>query len=279
MSSLASHFWMASALAQASLALVGVELQVLGSRDRVAVAVKHRSREVLGRLARAAEDHLGDLVAVDGHGDGLAAELARFAAPLRQVFRDGDGLVAGVRLVDGAVAQVRLEVLQRAGGDGLQDVQVVGQQVLVGGVVVLEDLERHAGVLGLAGTVVVRVRNELDLHVVLPAAVRQLVRAVADRLLAEALRVLECSGRDRDEGGVAQTQRPVGLRLLQFDGEGLVVNDLQAGHGLNGRALCAGLVIALDAFEEAAAELCVLGSSTEVPGVNEGLGRDGLSRW
>src|SRR6476469_8384741 len=259
------------------LGLVGVERQVLGSGDRVAVAVKHGGREVLGGLACAVEDHLGDLFAVDRHGDRLAAELAGLAAPFRQVFRDGDGLVAGVRLVDGAVAEVRLEVLQRAGRDGLQDVQVVGHQVLVRRVVVLVDLERYAGVLGLARAVVVRVRNELDLHVVLPAAVRELVRTIADRLLAEALRVLQRAGRDRHEGGVTEAQRPVGFRLREFNGEGLVVDDLQAGHGLDRGALGAGLVVALDALEEAAAELRVLGSRTEVPGVDERLGRDGLA--
>ena len=105
----------------------------------------------------------------------------------------------------------------------------------------------------------------------------ELVRAVADRLLAEALRVLQGAGGNRDKGGVAEAQRPVGFRLLQFDGERLVVNDLQAGHGLDGGAFCAGFVVALDAFEEAAAELCVLGSGAEVPGVDEGLGRDGLA--
>ncbi|MCY1238585.1 hypothetical protein D9M72_513300 [compost metagenome] len=103
----------------------------------------------------------------------------------------------------------------------------------------------------------------------LPTAVRQLVRAVADRLLAEALRVLQRAGGNRNEGGVAESKRPVGFGLLQFNRERLVVNDLEAGHGLHGGTFCTGLVVAGNAFKEAPAQLGILGSSPEVPGIDE----------
>ena len=75
----------------------------------------------------------------------------------------------------------------RALGGYLQNVQVVGQQILVGSVIVLEDLERHATVLRLTGTVVIGIGNQLDLDVVLPAVLGHLVRAVAYGLFAESL--------------------------------------------------------------------------------------------
>src|SRR5690606_14717648 len=96
------------------------------------------------------------------------------------------------------------------------------------------DLLRLTAVL----TGVVLELAQVDGLVLLPGV--ELVRAGRDRLLAEGLRVLEERVRLRRKGRVAQTHRQVRDLLGGLDGEGVVVDDLQAGHLLSGGLAVAG---------------------------------------
>ena len=200
--------------------------------------------------------------------------------------------VAGVRLVQVVLREVRGERLQGVRGQHVRDVQVVALDVRVGRGRIGVELEGHAAVLGFAGTLVVRVLDEGDLAVVLPGAfLLHLVRAVADRVLAVLLRILDGVGGQRHECRVAQAQRPVGFRLGQLDLDGGVVLQDQAGEGLGGgggdvdvfavRSLLrlggADGVVALDGLEEAAVALRVGAQRGKVPGIDEALGGDFLA--
>ena len=58
-----------------------------------------RCGELLRRLPRSGENHAGDFLAVDGHGDGLAAQRTGFPGELIEVLGNGDRLVLGRRLL------------------------------------------------------------------------------------------------------------------------------------------------------------------------------------
>ena len=100
----------------------------------------------------------------------------------------------------------------------------------------------------------------------------QLVRAIGDRLLAEGLRILVEGLGQRGEGRVADLNREHGVGLVQVDGEGGVVHDLEAGELLvTLEAILLQIVIAGDGGEEGGALLGVLGVGHVGPGLGEGL--------
>ncbi len=82
------------------LSLLWVVLHDFVALDVLGVTRENWGGEVLGRSASALEDGLGDLLAVDCVGDGLAAQLALFTGEVLEVLADGEGLEASVRLVD-----------------------------------------------------------------------------------------------------------------------------------------------------------------------------------
>src|SRR3954470_4295852 len=257
------------------LGLGGVELQDLVALDVLRVPGDGRRGEVLGRRAGVLEDRLGDGRAVDGHRDGLAAQRAFLTREVGQVLRDGERLEDSRRLVERPVTQVRLVGRQRARRNLLEDVERTGEEVVVGSLGRLVELQGQAAVLRLAGTLVVLVRNEVDLHVVLPGGVRlEHVRAVRGRSLAEPGDVGEGGVGHRVEGDVAELQREVGLRTGELHGEVRVVDDGETGHRLRGRRAGRDGVIALDGGVEGAQQRRVRRQGAPVPGVDEVLRRD-----
>src|SRR5690606_30789686 len=214
--------------------------QLLGAvRVVLAVAVAGPGLEALhdrrhptgGRLTGTGEDAVDDRLTVDGQRDGLA-QLRVGQRRVHVLRRERHGLDHAGLTLDEPVAQV---VLVRLAGHGRgrqlrHDVELVGLQFVVRGVVVLVDLERRLVDLRLHLALVVLVRRELDLDVALPRL--ELERARADRLLAEGLGVLEERRGQRREGGVAQAQRERRRRLGQLDRERTLVDDLETAHGL-----------------------------------------------
>ena len=130
--------------------------------------------------------------------------------------RDGEGLDDGAGLGVSLDLLVGLEGLGEGSRDGFHHVEVAGLNVTVSGGVVGVDLEGHAVVLGDAVALVVGVLHQHDLVVVVPGL--ELVRAVADRLLAEGLRILEEGFRQRSECGVADLDGEHGVGTVQVDG-------------------------------------------------------------
>ena len=256
------------------LGLLLVVLQVAGTLKGIGVARGQRGCEVGGRGAGAVEHLLADVLAVDGHGNGLATQGAFFGTGLEmlhigrnsELLNDGAGLV--VRL-DGGVL---LEGLGGGGRDGLHHVEGTGLDVGVGGLILGVDLEGHAVVLGDAVALVVGVLHQHDLVVVVPRL--ELVRAVADRLLAEGLRILEEGFRQRGERGIADLDGEHRIGLVQIDGEFLIIDDLQTLELFITLELVSVLqrVIALDGGEEGGAELGVLGVGRVAPCLGEGFG-------
>jgi len=184
--------------------------------------------------------------------------------------RDGEGLDDGAVLGVSLDLLVGLEGLGEGSRDGFHHVEVAGLNVTVSGGVVGVDLEGHAVVLGLLVTLIVRVLDEGDFLVVIPVV--QLVRAIGDRLLAEGLRILVEGLGQRGEGRVADLNREHGVGLVQVDGEGGVVHDLEAGELLvTFEAILLQIVIAGDGGEEGGALLGVLGVGHVGPGLGEGL--------
>ena len=118
-------------------------------------------------------------------------------------------------------------------------------------------------------TDVVLVGDQGHLDVVLPRCVGgELVGAVADRLLAAGLGVVEGRVGQRRVGGVAEAADEVVAGLLQLDREGVVVDVLDAGQVA--RALFVG---AFEGVEEGGLRL-VLGGD-ELPCAGEVLSLDG----
>ena len=255
-----------------------VALQALG------VPRGHRGGEVEGRSAGAGEHLGGDGGTVNGHGDGLATQLAFLGVGLEvlEVGRDGEGLDDGTGLVVGLDLGILLEGLGLGGRDGFHHVEVAGLDVGVGGGVGGVDLEGHAIVLSLAVTVVIRVLQHGDLLVVIPVVEHVRTGAAVLRILAEGLGgggILEEGVGQRGETGVADLQREHGIRLVQGDGEGLVVDDLQTAQLLV-TLEAAGLlqiVVAGDGVEEGGAQHGVLGVGDVAPGLGEVLGLHGLA--
>ena len=256
------------------LGLLLVVLQVAGALEGIGVARGQRGGEVGGRGAGAVEHLLADVLAVDGHGDGLATQGAFLGVGFEvlQLGRDGELLDDGAGLVVGLYGGVLLEGLGGGGRDGLHHVEGTGLDVGVGGLILGVDLEGHAVVLGDAVALVVGVLHQHDLVVVVPGL--ELVRAVADRLLAEGLRILEEGFRQRSECGVADLDGEHGVGTVQVDGEFMVVDDLQALELFVALELVSilELVVALDGGEEGGAELGVLGVGRVAPCLGEGFG-------
>ncbi|RPK86426.1 hypothetical protein EES47_20920 [Streptomyces sp. ADI98-12] len=256
------------------LRLVRVVVEHLGVE--VLVALDLRRGEALRRLAGVVEDGLGDRLAVDRHRQALH-DLGVDVLPLLRVEGGDDRLDGRVLLLDGAVTEVGLVLRQVLRADLADHVQVAGEDVLVGGLDGGVVLELDALVLGLVRTGVVRVGLDLDELAVRPLLER--VRAVADRLLAERLRVVEEDLGQRGPGGVAELVLEVRDRLVELDGEGGVVHGLQAGHllGLGLGALTVGVdvLVALDVLEPERVLHLVLDVRGPVPRIDVGLGGDG----
>ena len=161
------------------------------------------------------------------------------------VEREGEGLDDAGRGVDVPVAEVALDVLELGGGDVVDQVEVAGHQVGVGGVVVGVDLEVHAAVLRL-----VRARVAVPLaqgHLRALGVRVDGVRAVADGLLQPGVVVREEGLGQRREGRVAEGVGEGGELLVELDGEGLGAGDLQPGEGVGGllaAVVRVGLVVA-----------------------------------
>ena len=188
-----------------------------------------------------------------------------------EIGRDGEGLAHGTGLVVCHDVGVGLEGLGRGRRDGIHDVEVAGLHVGVGGIGGGVDLEGHAVIVDLDVALVVGVLDQHDLLVVIPAG--ELVRAVADRLLAEGLRVLVERFRQRGEALVTDLDREGGVRLVHGDDEGVVVDDLEAGELLVAlQAVLLQVVIALDGREEGRTLLGVLRVRGVAPRLGEGFG-------
>jgi hypothetical protein len=250
--------------------------------DRVveaALLADDRGGPVLGGHAGVVVDLLGDLLAVDRHGDPAPQVGLVGAGPGVVVERVGEGLDDAGLLVDEPVAEVALGVRELAGGQFVGDVEVAGLEVGVGGVLVRVDLQLDAVVLGLVVARVLVVLHELHRRALVVRL--DLVRAVADGLVEPRGVVVEERLRQRREGRVAEGVGPDGELLRQLDGERPVVHDLQPGELLRARLAALGgrvdLVVALDVLEEAAVDLPVLDVRRVVPGVHEGLGLDRLA--
>lgn len=256
------------------LGLLRVVLQVLAALEGVGVARGERGGEFDGRGAQTVEHLLADGAAVDGHGQRLTAELTFLGVglPVFQRCRDGEGLAHGAGLAVRLDRRVGLEGLGSGGRDGVQHVEVAGLDVGVCGLVIGVDLEGHTVVLHHFVALVGVVLDEFDLLVVAPGL--ELVRTVADRLLAEGLRILVEGFRQRGESAVADLDGEHGVRLVQVDGELVVVDDLEAFELLVALEVLGvlQLVEALDGGEERGALLRVLGVGDVAPGLGEGFG-------
>src|SRR5699024_3237794 len=90
------------------LGLFWVKFQDLVARNVLGVAGDNRGGEVMRWGARALEDSVSNLFAVNSVGKCLAAQNAFFATEVLQGLTDGEGLEDCGRLVDCAVAKVRL---------------------------------------------------------------------------------------------------------------------------------------------------------------------------
>ena len=256
------------------LGLLLVVLQILATLERVGIARGQRRGEVDGRSTGAVEHLVADVLAVDGHGDGLTTQGAFLGTRLEvlQAGRNGELLDDGTGLVVGLYGLIGFEGLGGGGRHGLHHVEGTGLDVGVGGVILGVNLEGHAVVLRGAVALVVRVLHEHDLVVVIPGL--ELVRTIADRSLTEGIRVLVEGFRQRSECGIAHLDGEHGIGLVQVDGELVIVDDLQTFKLLVTLEVVGVLqrVIALDAGEEGGAQLRVLRIGRIAPSLGEGLG-------
>ena len=251
------------------LSLLLVVGQDVVAGDVGVVALKRRSGEVFGGGTGAVEDGLHDGLTVDGHRDGLAAQLAFLTGEVGEVLRDREVLGASVGLVHGAARQLGLVGGEHGGRNGVEDVHGVGRQILVGRVEARVEDEGHAVVLGLGVTHVVLVGNGGELDVVLPRVGRgHLVGAVAHGGLATGIGISQRGIRERRVGDVSQTRHEVRGGVLQLRGEGVVVNFGQAGD------LAVALVVGAFEHGEECSLLLVL-RGDEVPGLDEVVSLDG----
>ena len=211
------------------LGLVSVVGQDLRAGDRVVVAIDDRGGEVLGRGTGTREDGVGDGVAVDRVGDCLATQVAFFTGEVFQGERNCEGLEDCCRLIHGATGEVCFVGGECRVRKCVEDVKVAGEQILVGGIERGVEDNVHATVLGNVVTLVLRIRDQVDLSVVLPAAFGDHVGAVTNGLLATGFHVFQGRVRKREVCGVAEALREVSCRGLKGNGERVVVNDLEAG--------------------------------------------------
>ncbi|MDQ0583258.1 hypothetical protein QF030_005436 [Streptomyces rishiriensis] len=238
-----------------------------------ALLAEHRGGPVGGGGAGVLEDRLGDLLAVDRAGEAGTDLVRAGGVPLLVVEGEGQGLDDAGGGVQIAVAEVVLDVLELGRGHVVDEVEVAGQQVGVGGVVVGVDLQGHAAVLRLvvAGVAVPLLQGHLG---ALGVGVDR-VRPVSDRFLQPVRVVGEEGLGQRGVGGVAQGVGEGGELLLELDGEGPVVHDLEPGEDV-GRLRAAGGVgrrVAVDVLEEVGVLLVVLQTRRVVPGGDEGFRR------
>ncbi len=107
---------------------------------------------------------------------------------------------------------------------------------------------------------------------------RHLVGAVADGVFAEFLCALgEEDVGERLERREAKAQFEVDVGLRQANGEGVVVDNLQARHLIGGRILSCDCLVSVDRLEKALLKLGVLRRCAEIPCANVVFGLDGCS--
>lgn len=190
-----------------------------------------------------------------------------------QVLRDGEALLDRGRQVRVGVREVGHVGARGAVRDLVKDVEVAGLHIPVGRVDAAVEDELEAAVLRLLRAGVVLVDAQLELLVVLPrGGVLELVRAVADRVLAERLHVVVGRGRQREVRARAEALGEVGDLGAQGDRELGVADDLQTGEvGLHVAAE------ALDILEEVGRLLTVLQVGGVLPRVHEGGSGDRLA--
>ena len=210
------------------LGLLLVVLQVADALEGIRVARGQRRGKVNGRSAGAVEHLVADVLTVDGHGDGLTTQGAFFGTSFEvlQAGRNGELLDDGTGLVVGLHGLIGFEGLGGGGRHGFHHIEGAGLDVGVGCVILGVDLEGHTVVLRGSVALVVRVLHEHDLVVVIPGL--ELVRTVADWSLTEGIRVIVEGFRQRSECGIAHLDGEHGIRLVQVDGELVIVDDLQA---------------------------------------------------
>ena len=256
------------------LGLLLVVLQVVGTGEGIGIARGQRGREIGGRSARAVEHLIADVLAVDGHGDGLSAQGAFFGTGLEMLHigRNSELLNDGTSLVIGLHGGVLFEGLGGRGGNGFHHVKGTRLDVSVSGLILSINLEGHAVVLRNAIAFVIGVLHQHNLVVMVPRL--ELVRTIANRLLAEGLRILEEGFRQRGKRGIADLDGEHRIGLVQIDGEFLIIDDLQTLELFITLELVSvlQLVIALDGGEEGGAELSVLGIGRVAPRLGEGFG-------
>ena len=256
------------------LGLLLVVLQVADALEGIRVARGQRRGKVNGRSAGAVEHLVADVLTVDGHGDGLTTQGAFFGTSFEvlQAGRNGELLDDGTGLVVGLHGLIGFEGLGGGGRHGFHHIEGAGLDVGVGCVILGVDLEGHTVVLRGSVALVVRVLHEHDLVVVIPGL--ELVRTVADWSLTEGIRVIVEGFRQRSECGIAHLDGEHGIRLVQVDGELVIVDDLQTFKLLVTLEVVGVLqrVIALDGGEEGRAQLRVLRISRIAPSLGEGLG-------
>ena len=251
-------------LSPQALRLLRVVGEHLGAIQAVGVARDHRGGEVGRRSARALEDRVGDLLTVDRARQRGAAQLALLAGEVLKLLRNGEGLEHSSRLVHSTLTELVLEGGEGGVRNGVEHIQVAGEQVGVGRVLLSVKHKVHTVVLRGAITGVLLVRDDRGVLVVVPLG--QLVGAVGDRVFTVGVDVVVRARVHRVVGGVAQSGDEVGFRLVQLDGERLVVDDLEALH------LGLALFVAQDWLEEVSAQKGVLDGV--VPRLNKIFGGD-----
>ena len=105
-------------------------------------------------------------------------------------FGDDEALIRGTGLAVSGDVLGGAERLDCGRRHGVQHVQVAGQHIRVGGILVGVHAEFDAAVLHRAAAFVIRVLHHRDALADIPGL--ELVRAIADGVLAERLDVLVC---------------------------------------------------------------------------------------
>ena len=198
---------------------IGVEIGV--------IPLDHRRKEVRGRGHGATENRLGDILTVDGMCDGLAAVFAFLALKMFEVLGNGEGRERRAWLADRSDGCLAPIGFQRGSRNGVKHIEIAGQQIRVGRVEALVDLEVDTSIAGLAWTGIGSITFEDDF---LAALVRlQLVWTVAYRFLPIFLGILDHFGWHRQECDVSDLvqERRVGRfeRNLQCG----VIHHVEAG--------------------------------------------------
>ena len=256
-------------LGEQLLSLVGVVLAPSAARPGV-VTDHHRRGERIGYHPGAQEDRVDDRLAVDGHRQRAAHAHVGVALVVEREGQTGD---SRARLLKVVIFEDVLGVGVGIGRQTVQDVEIAGKHVGVGGGQFGVDPHHHAAGfrLVLAGVVVVATQGDTAARHPLGIG---LERPVADRLLAECHRIGVESLGQRIEPVIAERDREDRERLGQGDLNGGGIGRPQSGHPGGGRLLTVAAlqgVIALHAGEEIGRALGVGAQCGVVPRPHVGL--------